>query len=172
VRHLHAIGHQRIAYLGGTPGWLDSEERLAGFRNAMSELGLPVVENWVRACSFALAHDTGREAVSAVLASGRQAPTAFVCASDEIAAGVYAAATRWGKRIPEDFSVVGFDDNQWCQFMNPSLTTVRHSGFDLGVRVGQLALKLVGQSRLTVHDDVLETSLVVRGSTAPPSPAK
>lgn len=170
VRHLHALGHRRIAYLGGTPGWLDSVERKEGFVDTMQGLGLEARPEWLRDCRFAEGHASGLEAANAVFSAVGARPTAIVCASDEIAAGVFTAARRWAIALPTELSVTGFDDANWCEFLTPQLTTVRHSGFELGRRIGDELLELLAGSEDRPHDILLETSLSVRHSTCPPPP--
>jgi len=168
VRHLVALGHTRIAYLGGTPGWLDAEEREEGFREEMRRNGLPVREEWVKAADFARGFESGSEAMDAVLAAALPAPTAVVCAADKIAAGAMACARRWDLSVPDQLSIVGFDDDSWGTFSSPPLTTVRQDGLLYGQTLGRLILEEIENPDAPGRHVMLDAPLVVRQSTAPP----
>jgi len=165
VRHLIALGHRQIAYLGGTSGWTDSVQREEGYRAAMREAGFTVDEKWVKYCDFAYGFESGREAIAQVLGQKLQTPTAVFCASDEITAGAMAGIRQWGLSIPNDISIVGFDDTRWARFLSPPLTTVSHSGAELGTRLGQILLKLLENPKGGPYHEILETRLVIRDST-------
>lgn len=171
VRHLYSLGHREIAYLGGTPGWLDSLQREAGFRAALKECGLKAREECLRACDFGEGFQRGAESMDGIFARMNPAPTAVVCASDVIAAGAMASARRWGRLVPDDLSVVGFDDNDWCVFFQPHLTTVRHKGTELGAALGRAFLDKLEQPEKALAPIIIETPLIVRESTAKPRAA-
>lgn len=168
VRHLVSLGHTRIAYLGGTPGWMDSVDREDGFRTGMSEVGLQVEEPWIESCDFSDGYNTAFERTAQIMSRKVAGPTALVCASDEIAAGAMACLRRWGKMIPDDVSVTGFDDNPWCAYLSTPLTTIRHSGWVLGETVGGVLLDMMkGERPIPAQEVVLELQLIVRDSTGP-----
>lgn len=167
VRHLHALGHRRIAFLNGDAGWIDSVQREDGFREGMQEVGLAVDDSLVKYCEFGNAMETAARAVDQILASGGTAPTAIFCASDEIAASAMAALRRWGRRVPEDVSVIGFDDVHWCRFLSPALTTVRHDGYELGLRLGEVLAELLRDPQAPRRHVTIGTTLVVRDSARP-----
>ena len=168
VRHLVALGHKRIAYLSGTPGWMDSVDREEGFRAGMHEADLEVEESWIEPCNFAEGFDAAFERTAQILSRKVDGPTALVCASDEIAAGAMACIRRWGKMIPKDFSVTGFDDNRWCAYLSTPLTTIRHSGWALGEAVGTVLIDMMkGDKIIPAREVVLELQLIVRHSTGP-----
>ncbi len=165
VRYLASLGHQHIAYLGGTPGWLDSVIRKQGFLNGMKEAGLTVNKKWVEDCDFRQGYDTGTKGMRQIFARGIPGLTAVVCASDEIAVGAMNAATHWGKSIPKDFSVIGFDDTEWSSFIAPPLTTIRHRGWDLGEKAGKYLLEIINKPDTPRKNVILETQLIIREST-------
>jgi LacI family transcriptional regulator len=171
VRHLYSLGHREIAYLGGTPGWVDSLQREAGFRAGMQECGLKLRADNIRACDFGEGFSRGAEAMDAILSASDATPTAVVCASDVIAAGAMASARRWNRTVPDDLSVVGFDDNNWCLFFHPHLTTVRHFGMELGDALGHAFMSKLEDPARSLQPIVLETPLIVRESTARPRTA-
>jgi len=168
VRHLVALGHTRIAYLGGTPGWLDSEEREAGFREEMRRNRLEVKESWVRACDFAHGPESGSEALDSVLSAELPGPTAVVCAADQIAAGALACARRWELAVPSQLSITGYDGDTWGVFSSPPLTTVRQDGLLYGQTLGRLILEEIAHPDSPGRHVMLDTPLIVRQSTAPP----
>ena len=167
MRHLAALGHERIAYLGGTPGHRDAVQREEGFRGAMRELGLGIVEKWVADSAFELDTGAAIAGVSAILSAGNERPTAVVCASDAIAAGTILGARKWGQSVPLDLSVTGFDDLSWAGLCSPPLTTVSHKGYDLGVAAGQALIARMDDHALPPEAILIEPRLVVRDSTAP-----
>ncbi|MCA9428680.1 MAG: substrate-binding domain-containing protein, partial [Candidatus Omnitrophica bacterium] len=168
VRHLVSLGHVRIAYLGGTPGWMDSIDREEGFRMGMEEHGLQIEERWVEPCDFAQGFETAFERMAQIMSRKVEGPTAVVCASDELAAGALACIRRWGKEVPADISIVGFDDNRWGTYLCTPLTTVRHDGWVLGDQVGEALLQMMkDQKNRPEKETILETQLIVRDSTGP-----
>lgn len=177
VRHLAALGHKHIAYIGGNRDDHDAEDRESGFRRAMANLSLPVNENWIRPGSFALALETGSAGGDFLLAEGAKGPTAIACASDKIAAGVLLSARRAGRAVPEELSVIGFDDEIHSSFQVPPLTTVVHLGWEIGRLAGQILLDKLqnkspdGEAKLATRHRI-SVKLAVRSSTAPPPSAK
>lgn len=168
VRHLVSLGHERIAYLGGTPGWMDSIDREEGFRMGVEEHGLKIEERWVEACDFAKGFETAFERTAQILSRKVEGPTAVVCASDELAAGALACIRKWGKKVPADISIIGFDDNRWGSYLSPPLTTVRHDGWLLGEKVGGALLEMMkDDAKSPGSETILETQLIVRESTGP-----
>lgn len=165
VRHLVSLGHRRIAHLRGTQGWIDTVHREEGFRTGMAEVGLPIEERWIRNCDFSRGFESGVDATNQILSQDVQGPTALICDSDEIAAGAIAAARRWGKLIPQDISVVGFDATAWGALLSPPLTSVWHSGDEMGEQLGQLVMSLFDNPDQPSKRLVLETRLIVREST-------
>ena len=109
ARHLLSLGHRRVAYVGGSPTAACSQARMHGFRAAMEAAGLPVPDGYVRDGLFR--YQDGVDGAAALFALPAP-PTAVFAACDEVAAGVVEAARAHGLRVPEDLSVVGFDDTQ------------------------------------------------------------
>ncbi|MFD3547298.1 LacI family DNA-binding transcriptional regulator [Streptomyces sp. NPDC058655] len=166
AEHLLALGHRRIAYVAGPPGLSTTRERLDGHRAALQREGpgtaaacaaLTVPAGFERAAGY--------DAVRELLRSGKHF-TAVAAANDTVAIGVAAALREAGIRIPEDVSVVGFDDLPFSADTAPALTTVRVPLREAGV----LAAQLVTGRRPPPPGGIttLPTELMVRGSTAPP----
>jgi LacI family transcriptional regulator len=166
TQHLLSLGHRRIAYLGGVPGAVSNQARMHGYRAAMEAEGAPVLEGYVRSGNFL--YQDGLEG-GLVLLDLPERPTAVFVASDESAAGMLEAARARGLRVPQDLSVVGFDDTQVAQLASPPLTTVRQPLREMGVVALRTALRLAAGEKLDSHHVELATELVVRSSTAPPA---
>ncbi|GAA3590276.1 LacI family DNA-binding transcriptional regulator [Nonomuraea rosea] len=164
THHLLSLGHRRIAYIGGPATAACNQARLHGYRAAMESEGAPVLPGYALSGHFRY-HDgvAGAEAVLDL----PQAPTAIFAGSDETALGVMEAARARGLRIPDDLSVVGFDDTQIAQMASPPLTTVRQPLREMGGVALRTALRLAAGERVDSHHVELATELVVRGSTAP-----
>ena len=122
TNYLIGLGHKRIAFVKGPTDHGDANVRFAGFRKAMADAGLPVLEELCAQGTFE--YNSGLMAGEELL-SGKPRPSAIFASNDEMAAGVLAAAHRMGLRIPEDFSLAGFDDAPLARTVWPELTTVR-----------------------------------------------
>ncbi|MFI6482271.1 LacI family DNA-binding transcriptional regulator [Nonomuraea sp. NPDC050663] len=156
TEHLIGLGHRRIAVVTGREGVPCADERLAGHRSAMAAAGLSTVE--VGGC---FQTEPARRAVAGLLASTSPAPTAFFACSDAMALGVFQALSAHGLRVPDDASVVGFDDSVLATSVTPQLTTVRQPWSALGA-AALACLLAPPRERMS-----LPTELVVRASTAP-----
>lgn len=173
AQHLISSGHTRIAHFAGPLYSLHSRERVEGVRNACSAgfvrftdaqviLAGPRVEDGHRA---ALEYFGS--------CSPEERPTGVTCYNDMVAAGVLSALAELGLRVPEDVSVVGFDDIPLARYLPTPLTTVRLPKFETGRLATQLLLAQV-ESRVPVPTErhYLDVELVVRSSTAPPPPGR
>jgi DNA-binding LacI/PurR family transcriptional regulator len=163
TEHLLELGHRRIATITGRLSALCSQARLDGYRAALTRAGIEVDPELIAPGDF--------HYESALAAAGRMLalpdpPTAIFAASDEQAMGVYEAARRRGLQLPEELSVVGFDDVPTARWMSPPLTTLRQPLAEMAA----LAVRtlLAGDSADFNHRAELSTNLVVRSSTAPP----
>ncbi|WP_219412613.1 LacI family DNA-binding transcriptional regulator [Pseudonocardia nigra] len=166
VEHLVSLGHERVAAIGGRADQLNSRARLDGYRSALAAAGARARATWVRHSDWTRA---GGLAQARALLSARERPTAVFACSDRLARGVYEAAAERGLRIPDDLSVVGFDDLPEALWLAPRLTTVRQPVREMAAEAVRLLLRLTRGE--PAHGDRVElsTTLVVRDSTAPPS---
>ncbi len=168
VEHLIALGHRRIAYIEGPAGTPSSIRRFSGFRRALDRAGLPLVEELVVPGDYT--REAGRAGGARLLALD-DPPTAIFCANDLMALGTLEAAQRLGRQVPRDLSLVGFDDIDEAAQTSPPLTTIRQPPRQLGsVAAETLIDRLNG--RADPRRILLDFSLVVRGSTAPPPSAQ
>ncbi|WP_417248305.1 LacI family DNA-binding transcriptional regulator [Celeribacter sp.] len=162
VKHLVELGHKDIAMVGGGPeGVLSAVERERGWRSALAEHGL--------APSAYYGGDYSREhgrATAAKLMEG-ELPTALVVGADEIAIGLIEILRPAGVRIPEDISIVGFDDARYSALIAPALTTVRQPVQELGYLAFNHLLKAMA-GETVAHETRVPVELIVRESSAPP----
>ncbi|WP_020015044.1 LacI family DNA-binding transcriptional regulator [Promicromonospora sukumoe] len=163
AEHLLGLGHRRLAVLGGQRDHLYSQARIDGFRSAVTQAGLDLPDHRV-------AHTDWRREQAAegalALLRATPAPTAVFACSDTIALGVYDAAAALGLRIPDDVSVVGFDDLPEARWLSPALTTVHQPIAEMGGAALRMLLRLGGDVPREAPREELATRLVVRGSTA------
>ena len=167
TRHLLGLGHRRIAVIGGPAGVLCSRARLDGFRAAMDAAGVPVDPELVSCGRFQV--EEGIERGRALLARPDR-PTAIITGNDLQALGVYQAARDARLHIPDDLSVLGFDDLPVARWVSPPLTTIRQPLIEMAETAAELVLA-IGRGEPTQARLELATELVVRESTAPPAAA-
>ncbi|WP_034261623.1 LacI family DNA-binding transcriptional regulator [Actinospica robiniae] len=169
------LGHRTVHHVAGPRLWLEAQEREAGWRRALLERGAPVAEpvyggDWSARSGYAL----GRELVPRIHEDADPI-TAVFCANDHAALGLVRAFQQAGVRVPEDVSVVGFDDIPEAEFIGPPLTTVRQAFDELGRHALSTLMEIVRAtgpgarpSASTAPRLTVAPSLVVRTSTAPP----
>ncbi|WP_295952309.1 LacI family DNA-binding transcriptional regulator [uncultured Xanthomonas sp.] len=163
MEHLYGLGHVRIAVVGGPPDNPLHQQRLEGVRACAKARGrlrnLTVVPG-----DFSV--ESGHAAALTLL--GRTpAPTAIFCFSDQMALGALAACRDLGIRVPDDLSIVGFDDLASSSYLTPPLTTIRQPMREIGVRAVNLLLAIIERVDVPLQQ-TLDFSLMVRGSTGVP----
>ena len=163
VRHLHDLGHRRIATITGMVDSRPGADRLRGYRAAVQAVGLAYRDDYVAYGDFYA--ESGREATANLL-SLDEPPTAIFAAADMMAIGAIRAAAEAGLRVPEDLSIVGFDDIQLASHFNPPLTTMRQDKLGLGGAAGDALVARVAGDPDRPALRTLPVELVVRGSTA------
>ncbi len=167
TRHLLALGHTRIAAIGGPEDILCSRARLDGFRAAMDAAGVGVDHTLVSNGRFAVEEGIAR---GRALLSQPNPPTAIITGNDLQALGVYQAARELRRHIPDDLSVVGFDDLPVAQWVGPPLTTVRQPLVEMAETAAEMVLAMARGETPSQARVELSTELVVRESTSPPRP--
>lgn len=164
AEHLLSLGHRRIAHAGGPHSVDCSHARLAGYSSALRQARIELDESLITQSVFS--YDAGRQAARDLLDRSDR-PTAIFAASDEIALGIMEEARRHSIRIPQDLSVVGFNDTFLASRSVPPLTTVAQPLLEMGrVATRSLAQMITNDVVSTRHIE-LATRLVVRDSTAP-----
>ena len=172
AKHLIELGHRRIAVLTGRRGISTSVDRVAGVRRALAEAGLALDESLVRYGGFnfgSLNLADGRLMTEEVLAAGDDPPTAIFAANNFIAFGAVRALRELGLKVPEDISVVAFDDLPVEWVSDPFLTVAAQPAYELGRRAADMMIdRLVGDRTTVGESVVLPFEVIVRRSTAMP----
>lgn len=172
ARHLVELGHRRIAVLTGRRGISTSVDRVAGVRRALAEAGLSLDESLVRYGGFNFGNlnlADGRLMAQEVLAANDGPPTAIFAANNFIAFGAVRALRELGLKVPEDISVVAFDDLPVEWVSDPFLTVAAQPAYDIGRRAAEMMIdRLVGERATAGESVVLPFELIVRRSTAAP----
>jgi LacI family transcriptional regulator len=172
ARHLVEIGHRRIAVLTGRRTVSTSVDRVAGVRRALAEAGLALDEDLVHFGGFNLGklnQADGRRMALEVLAAPGERPTAIFCANNFIAFGAIRALREAGLRVPDDMSVVAFDDlpEEWVE--EPFLTVVAQPAYEIGHQAATRLLDRISGSRGPGGESLmLPFELIIRRSSAPP----
>jgi LacI family transcriptional regulator, galactose operon repressor len=162
TRHLVDLGHTRIAHVTGAGELGISDERLAGYRDAITEAGLPVDFQLVEEGRFT--DDGGHDAARRLLE--RQPDlTAIFAANDLSALGVMNAVAEAGRRVPDDVSVVGFDDLHLSAYTSPPLTTIRQPAVEIATLATEILIGLTRGQQAERMRHLLEPELVVRASS-------
>jgi LacI family transcriptional regulator len=166
TEHLIGLGHERIAVIGGPGDVLCSRARVDGYRAAMRAAGLKIRPGYVRTGDFT--SPTGYRETLALLDLPAP-PTAIFACADEMARGAYEALYERGRRVPDDLSIVGFDDLDHARWAIPPLTTVRQPLTEMAGMATRMLLSLIGGEELDTTRMELATPLIVRASTAAPA---
>ena len=162
VQHLIELGHTNIALMNGYEYAFVSQLRLEGYLEAMQEANLPVNAEWIVDGQFQ--EEIAEQEAIKLLIKHPQI-TAIFCASDLMALGVIKGAKQLGRRVPEDLSIVGFDDIILASYSTPPLTTIAQNVFQMGYEAAKMLVNMLdGETKPKVV--TLETDLVVRESTA------
>jgi LacI family transcriptional regulator len=164
TEHLISLGHSRIAFIRGEEDMDSSRVRFRGFTDAMHLAGLSVDDEMTPVCSFN--YNAGLRTASVLLAE--HDPTAIMAGADLIALGAIDAARARGLSVPEDLSVIGFDDIPRAAQSFPPLTTVRQPLHEMGLAAARVLLSLVNGHPLIVEDTRLPTTFVPRMTTTGP----
>ena len=166
TQHLLAMGHRRIGYVGDAfvnPfGFTSSRDRFAGYQRAMVEAGQAPADGHV--ALGAHGRYEARDLAAHMLAQADR-PTAIFAASDTQALGVLAAAQDLGLHVPDDLSVIGYDDIEACDFVG--LTTVRQHLFESGRQGAQLLMSEIAERAPTAPEVVIQPEIALRRTTAP-----
>ncbi|WP_319777072.1 LacI family DNA-binding transcriptional regulator [Maridesulfovibrio sp.] len=167
TEHLISLGHRRIGMIAGTFSVTDrSYHRWHGYRQCLKDHGIAYDKDLLVQTEYSLAG--GRDSIKRLLGL-ETPPSAVFCSNDYIALGAIKGARESGLTLPEDLSIVGFDDMPTASYMVPALTTVRQPAYEMGRRACELLLQIMETPEKTVQH-MMETKLVVRESTASVSP--
>jgi len=166
IRYLHSLGHRKIAYVTGPESNVLTNFRHKGVEEECKRLGLPMHPQWLIRGDFSM--QSGYQAAEQILDMSER-PTCVFCASDQMACGVISRLHAEGVRVPQDISVMGFDDIELAEFYVPRLTTIRQNRRQLGITAAQRVLaSLRGESNAEIPlECIIDVELVVRDSCAP-----
>jgi DNA-binding LacI/PurR family transcriptional regulator len=163
TRYLLGLGHRTVHHLSGPRSWLDAEARVEGWREALRQARAPepdlIPGDWSPASGYERGRQIARD----------DSVTAILCANDQVALGLIRALSEEGRRVPEDVSVVGFDDIPEAAYFLPPLTTVRQDFGELGRRALDTLVGLIFDRDATAPAEPVVPEFVVRSSAAPPA---
>jgi LacI family transcriptional regulator, galactose operon repressor len=165
VAHLVSLGHRRIALVGGLESHNVGGERRRGYMQGLEAAALPFDPTLVKDAGFE--REAARRATHELLDMA-DPPTAIFSANNTMSLGVLQAIHERGQRAPDDVSIVGFDDMPWQVATQPPLTCISQPTYDIGATAARLLIARIGDPQRPVRRVVLETALVVRGSSGPP----
>lgn len=165
--HLLAAGHLRVALLVAATNWTSDAGRLAGYRQAHDEAGVHLDEHLIVRIAFQ--EPDAEQRIAELLE--RERPTAIFAANNLLAEQAWRVIRERGLRLPDDISLVGFDDVPWMEMVSPSITVVAQPTEELGRRAARLLLRRIDDPDSAHAVERLEPTLVVRGSTGPPAGA-
>lgn len=162
TQHLLEYGHERIGYIGGQEDSYATVERYKGYSKALEDHGLQPTDHYVRLDEFKIhsGYHKGKE-----LLALPDRPTAIFAGNDAIAVGVYKAARELDISIPDELSVIGFDDSQFAEIVAPELTTIRTPTADMGEKTVELVVKIITEGKNFKETITFQPTLIERGST-------
>ncbi|MCU6432371.1 LacI family transcriptional regulator [Undibacterium sp. Jales W-56] len=164
TRYLLDLGHRRIACVAGPKTLLPSSDRVSGYLRALKEAGIDFNIDYLAHSDFT--SQGGFSAFQQLLALPTR-PTAIFASNDLMAIGGLCAAQQAGMRIPEELSVIGYDDIALASFSTPPLTTIAQPKHEIGVLTARVLVNRIINAELPLRREMLETKLTVRQSTGP-----
>lgn len=165
VQHLISLGHRRIGIVTSSNRYLSSLDRLRGYQDALEQAGIALDDALIASASPDYSFGSGKQASRALLSLDNP-PSAIFCVSDILALGVIAAAGKLGLQVPQDLSVLGFDDVDYTTMFHPYLSTVAVPCYELGRRSMQLLFDLISQKPGVEKEVFLPHQLMLRETTA------
>jgi DNA-binding LacI/PurR family transcriptional regulator len=162
TRHLLDLGHTSVAHISGPLDWVEAVERQRGWRHAHDAVGATPGPSWSGDWSAASGYESG------VLAAAEERVTAIFVGNDQMALGALLALHERGRRVPDDVSVVGFDDFPESAYFTPPLTTIRQDFGELARRAIDIVVRAIGGEEKP-SSSLVQPTLIERRSTAPPS---
>ena len=166
VRHLVDLGHTRIGMVSGHPAHTTTHDRVAGYRRALAEAGIPVDEGLIVGGGST---SEGAAQAVATLLEGSSRPTALFCANNLMTIGALFAIAETGMTVPEDVALVGFDDFSWSEVFRPRLTTIAQPTYELGRSAASLLIEIIrADGAVSPRHVLLSGALVIRESCGSP----
>lgn len=162
VEYLISLGHQKFAFISGPMNHFNSLERLQGYKEILYESGLKVKKQWIAEGNWTI--ESGYQCAGRIIESG--IPTAIFCSNDHMAAGAMKQIKEAGLLIPDDISVVGYDDSDVAKVTTPALSSVRQPLHKVGELAAEELIRLVGGEKPEARKIFLEAEIVKRESCA------
>jgi DNA-binding LacI/PurR family transcriptional regulator len=166
TRHLMELGHRKIAVITSSLGFSSFEDRLLGYKRALQEKGIPIEDNFIKQGDHR-SSEIGKK-LTIELLEQNPGPTALFVMNNQMTLGALEAINERNLVIPDDISIVGFDDMLWAKAISPPLTVVKQPGYEMGRRVAELFFQRVNDPARERVQIIMESKLIVRKSTAPP----
>jgi len=160
--HLIQLGHRRIGIISGPIGLSSGAERLEGYKKALKNHRIPVEERWIGMGDFK--KESGYSLTKKLLQE-KTPPTALFVVNNQMTIGALNALTELGVRVPEDLSLISFDDMEWYSLINPSLTTIEQLPYLMGKTAGEMLLQKISHKRRNSKKVVIPSRLIIRNST-------
>lgn len=168
VEHLIGLGHRHIGHISGPPHWIDAAERIKGWQEALGNAGLEADVLLQGGWDAASGYEAGLALIDQRKLDDQPTVTAVFVANDQLAVGVLRALQEAGLRVPEDISVVGYDDQPEAAFFLPPLTTIKQDFEELGRRCMSAVLHQL-ENEPGSEEQIVNPKLVVRSTTAAPA---
>ena len=150
AEHVVKMGHRRIACFMGSSEWNSAGERAKGVYACLDKHGIKIPDAWKITCRFEESLVRTAERFSVILSSTSSGnrPTAVIAANDGIAASIYKTVSLFGLSVPNDISVVGCDNNYFCDFLSPPLTSLDQNGTDVGLKAARMITKKIPPGKI------------------------
>ncbi len=161
VNHLIKLGHRKIAIIAGSKNIPTTNQRIQGYKNALECHNIPVVDDYI------VSKDSTQKSgvkLTEYLLKSPDPPTAIFTGNNLITLGALETIHKSGLKIPDDVALIGFDDMPWSYALNPPLTAVRQSGFEIGQRAAELLLQRIQKPDGAIAKLILKTQLIIRQS--------
>lgn len=165
VNYLHELGHRHIAHIAGDSSIDAGAARVKGYELAMKELDLPIQPGYLVNAGF-FSVEEGKQAMEKLLQL-ESPPTAVFVAGDQMAIGAIEAVHEHGLRVPEDISIIGYDDIEMIKYITPKLTTIRQDTDEIGEAAAELLIEQMTAKERRTERRVIPVRLIERASCAP-----
>lgn len=165
VQHLYDLGHRKISYISGVLGHIAADGRYNGYRKQLELLNLPFEPSYLKICDYSF---EGGSASTRELLSLPEPPTGIICTSDMAAFGTIHEIEEQGMSVPQDISVIGFDNTYYAQVFKPALTTINQNVHNIGIRAIEHLLVMIENSNSQPPILTEPSNLVIRQSTGKP----
>lgn len=166
MEYLINLGHKRIATISSSNNYISTAQRLKSYRDSLQRHGLEEQEGYVALANVDYSFKSGKSAAYRLLQL-KNKPTAIFCISDTIALGAITAATELGLRVPDDLTVIGFDNVENTTMLHPYITTISQPCYELGKNSFSILLECINDGKKTDKKVVLPHKFIIRESSAP-----